>query len=75
MLDSSFYVLGVDVGRSGCSTEVAVIKVVPGKKEQLQKHLVNIYTFDEEDFEIQSCKIKMIAEKFNAEMVVIDGNG
>lgn len=75
MLDNSFYILGVDVGRVGCSTEVCVIKVVPGKKDQLQKHLVNIYTFEEEDFEIQSCKIKEIAEKFDVDIVVVDGNG
>ena len=40
---SAYYVLGVDVGRKGCTTEVCVIKVTPQAQGAALKTLVNIY--------------------------------
>ena len=40
---SAYYVLGVDVGRKGCSTECCVIKVTPQPQGRAIKSLVNLY--------------------------------
>ena len=47
---NAFYVLGVDVGRIGCTTEVMVFKVTPQPQGAAIKTLVNLYTFEEEHF-------------------------
>jgi len=43
---SAYYVLGVDVGRIGCTTEVMVFKVTPQPQSLALKSLVNLYTFE-----------------------------
>ena len=48
---NTYYVLGVDVGRIGCTTEVCVFKVSPQPQGASLKSLVNLYTFDAEHFE------------------------
>lgn len=72
---SAYYIIGVDVGRKGCSTEAAVIKVTPQAQGTALKSLVNIFTYDEEHFENQAINIKKLFFKFNARRLVIDGNG
>ena len=72
---SAYYIIGVDVGRKGCSTEAAVIKVTPQAQGTALKSLVNIFTYDEEHFETQAINIKKLFFKFNARRLVIDGNG
>ena len=57
---SAYYVLGVDVGRIGCTTEVCVFKVTPQPQGAALKSLVNIYTYEAEDFETQSINIKKL---------------
>ena len=41
---AQYYVLGVDVGRKGCTTEVCVFKVTPQAQGTSLKTLVNLYT-------------------------------
>ena len=72
---SAYYVLGVDVGRIGCTTEVCVFKVTPQVQGASLKTLVNIYTYDAEDFEEQAINIKKLYYKYKARMVAIDANG
>ena len=48
---SAYYVIGVDVGRKGCTTEAVVIKVTPQTQGASLKSVVNIYTFTDEHFE------------------------
>lgn len=72
---SSYYVLGVDVGRVGCTTEICVFKVTPQPQSSSLKSLVNIYTIEGEDFEEQAIKIKRIFYKFKARTAAIDSNG
>lgn len=71
---TSFYVLGVDVGRLGCTTEVLVFKCVE-TINAIKKHLVNIYSFDAEHFEDQAINIKKLYYKYHARAVSLDGNG
>lgn len=71
----AFYVLGVDVGRKGCTTEVMIIKVTPQSQGNFIKSLVNTYSFDEEHFETQAINIKKLFYKYKAKKVVIDANG
>nr|DAD62350.1 MAG TPA: terminase large subunit [Caudoviricetes sp.] len=71
----SYYVLGVDVGRTNCTTEICVFKVTPQPQSASLKSLVNVYTFDGEDFEEQAIKIKQIFYKFKARTAAIDSNG
>lgn len=71
----AYYVLGVDVGRKGCQTEVVVLKVTPQAQGTSIKTLVNLFSFDEEHFEDQAIRIKQLYYRYKARMVVIDGNG
>lgn len=47
----TFYVLGVDVGRLGCTSEIIVFKVNPSTAGGAIKNVVNIFTFDADHFE------------------------
>jgi len=70
-----YYVMGVDVGRFGCTTEVVIIKVTPGAGDIPRKRIVNIYSFDEEHFGLQALKLKRIFQQYKCRVAVIDGNG
>lgn len=72
---NGYYVLGVDVGRKDCTTEVCVFKVTPQAQGASLKTLVNIYTWDAEHFGIQAINIKKLYYKYKAKAVVIDANG
>lgn len=71
---NSYYVLGVDVGRIGCTTEVMVIKVVD-TASTTNKYLVNLYSYEAEHFEDQAINIKKLYYKYHARAISIDGNG
>ncbi len=71
-----YYIMGVDVGRFGCSTEAIIIKVYPSSRsERLLKRVVNIYSFEEEHFGLQALKLKRLFNQFKCRCAVIDGNG
>ena len=72
---SAYYVLGVDVGRKDCTTEVCLFKVTPQPQGSSIKTLVNLYTWDAEHFEAQAINIKKLYYKYKAKQVVIDANG
>ena len=72
---TAYYVLGVDVGRKGCTSEVCVFKVTPQPQGSSLKTLVNLYTWDEEHFETQAINMKKLFYKYKARKVVIDANG
>lgn len=72
---SGYYVLGVDVGRYKCTTEVCVFKVTPQSQGVALKSLVNLYSLEGEDFEAQAIKVKKLFYKYKARIVVIDANG
>lgn len=71
----TYYLLGIDVGRFGCTTEIIVIKVMPAATGAPLKKIVNIFTIDAEHFGIQALKIKQIFQQFNCKVAVVDGNG
>lgn len=70
-----YYIMGVDVGRFGCSTEVVIIKVTPGANELPRKRIVNIYSFEEEHFGMQALKLKRLFQQYKCRVAVVDGNG
>ena len=72
---TAYYVLGIDVGRKGCSTECTVIKVTPQPQGTSIKSLVNIYSWEEEHFEQQAINIKRLYYKYKARVCAIDANG
>lgn len=72
---NSYYVLGVDVGRTQCTTEVAIFKVTPQPQGTNLKSLVNIYTYDAEHFELQSIHLKKLFYKYKARQIAVDANG
>ena len=72
---SAYYVLGIDVGRLNCTTEVCIFKVTPQVQGASLKTLVNLYTYDAEDFEIQAINIKRLYYKYKARVCSIDANG
>lgn len=71
----AFYVLGVDVGRLGCTTEVSVIKVTPQPQGVPIKSCVNFFSYEAEDFEAQAIHLKQLYYKFKARILAIDANG
>lgn len=72
---SAYYVLGVDVGRFDCTTEVIVWKVTPQPQGPAIKSLVNIYTLSAEHFEDQAINLKRLYYKYKAHKIAIDANG
>ena len=72
---TAYYVLGIDVGRKGCTTECVVIKVTPQPQGTSLKSLVNIYSWEEEHFEQQAINIKQLYFKYKARVCSIDANG
>ena len=72
---SAYYVIGVDVGRIKCTTEACVFKVTPQPQGAALKSLVNIYTYEAEDFEEQSVNLKKLYYKYKARVLSIDANG
>lgn len=73
--DKAYYVLGIDVGRIGCTTEVVVCKVSPSQTGVPVKNIVNLYSYEEEHFAAQAIKIKRIFKQFNCNIAVVDANG
>lgn len=73
--EKSYYLLGVDVGRINCTTEVMVIKVSPAPTGVPLKQIVNLYSFDEEHFRAQAIKIKQLFKQYHCKVAMIDGNG
>lgn len=74
------YIISVDVARSErrrtATTAIAVFKLIPRGNGTYIKHLVNVHTYKGPmHFKDQSIYIKELVEKFDASMVVIDGNG
>ena len=69
------YVLAVDVGRKGCDSVICVFKVTPQSQGGSIKSLVNLYTLSDEHFEDKTIKLKKLYYKYNADRIVIDGNG
>lgn len=72
---NAYYVVAVDVGRLGCTTEIAIIKVTPQPQGASLKSVVNFYTYEAEHFEDQAITIKKLFMKYKARTVVVDANG
>lgn len=72
---NGYYVLGVDVGRFKCTTEICIFKVTPQVQGSALKTLVNLYSIEAEDFEEQAIRIKKLFYKYKARQVAIDANG
>ena len=72
---NAYYVLGVDVGRLKCTTEVCIFKVTPQPQGAALKTLVNLYSYEAEDFEAQAINIKKLFYKYKAKIAAIDANG
>ena len=72
---TAFYVIGVDVGRIGCTTEACVFKVTPQPKGSAIKSLVNMFSYEAEDFERQAINLKKLYYRYKARTIAIDANG
>ena len=72
---NAYYVLGVDVGRKGCSTECIVFKVTPQAQGSSIKTVVNLYTFEDDHFEDQCIALKKLFYRYQARAIAIDANG
>lgn len=70
-----YYILGIDVGRFGDQTEVAVLKVSKLNSGYLLKQLINLYTIPGENFILQAKEIKKIFNRFKCRAAVVDGAG
>lgn len=72
---SAYYVLGIDVGRKGCASEISVIKVTPQPQGSSLKSVVNLFSLNDMDFEAQAIEIKKLYYLYHAQRIAIDGNG
>lgn len=72
---SAYYVVGVDVGRIGCTTEAIIFKVTPQPQGTAIKSVVNLYTYEAEHFEQQAINIKKLYFQYKARKVALDTNG
>lgn len=78
--DDEFY-LGVDVARSEKKTNnqssIAVVQAIRNKANKIVSlNLVNIiHVANTYNFEHQACIVKKVKQKYNAKMVIVDGNG
>jgi len=72
---NAYYVLSVDVGRKGCETVMCVWKVTPQPQGLAIKSLVNIFTVTDDHFEDQAIYLKKSYYRYQAQRLVIDGNG
>ena len=72
---NAYYVIGVDVGRFGCTSEACIFKSTPQPQGSDIKSLVNLFTFEEEDFEMQAIRLKKLFYKYKALALAIDANG
>jgi len=72
----TFYVMGVDVGRLNCPTEIVIIESSPARTTGVNdKKIVNIFTLSESHFEHQAVRIKQLFNAFKCEAIVLDSNG
>ena len=72
---NAYYVISVDVGRKGCTSEVCVLKVTPQVQGTSLKSLVMLYSYEYEHFENQAIYLKKLFYKYKARTLVIDANG
>lgn len=72
---SAYYVIGVDVGRIKCTTEACVFKVTPQPQGAALKSLVNLFSYEAQDFEEQAINLKKLYYKYKARVLSIDANG
>lgn len=73
---NGYYVMGVDVGRFDCTTEICILKVTPSSRSNAWfKQVVNLFTIEAENFIIQAIKLKRIFNTFKCKGAVVDGNG
>lgn len=74
-LSSSFYVIGMDVGRFKCSSVITVVKNTPRVDMGSISTLVNILELNNAHFEDQAIALKKLYYKYNPRRMVIDANG
>ena len=71
-----YYIMGVDVGRFMCTTEIVIMKVVPSPHTRFpKKYIENIFSYEGENFRFQSLYIKRLFERYKCKACVLDGNG
>lgn len=72
---NAYYILGVDVGRTGCNTEVSVVKVTPQAQGSALKSVVNFFPIEGEHLGIQALKLRKLFAKYKAKTMAVDANG
>ena len=72
---NAYYVISVDVGRKGCTSDVCIIKVTPQVQGTSLKSLVMLYSYEDEHFENQAIYLKKLYYKYRARTLVLDANG
>ena len=72
---NAYYVISVDVGRKGCTSEVCIFKVTPQVQGTSLKSLVMLYSYEDEHFENQAIHLKKLFYKYKARTLVLDANG
>lgn len=72
---NAYYILGVDVGRKGDTSEVTVVKVTPQAQGAAIKSVVCFYSKSDATMREQAIWLKRLYFKYKARCMVVDGNG
>ena len=72
--DKDFYYIAVDVARIGVNTAGVVIRVSP-RETSFRKTVVNVFSYHDMHFALQSIELKKLIAAYEPRQVVIDATG
>ena len=70
-----FYMLSIDVARSGKARTILEVLKVYERADYYRVNVVNILTMENASFKVQDLRIKQLDQNFNFRTIVIDANG
>ena len=70
-----FYMLTIDVARSGKARTILEVLKVYERADYYRVNVVNILTMENASFKVQDLRIKQLDQNFNFRTIVIDANG
>ena len=72
--DKDFYYIAVDVARIGVNTAGVVVRVSP-KETAFRKTVVNVFSYHDMHFALQSIELKKLIAAYEPRQVIIDATG
>lgn len=70
----AYYIIGVDVARSGANTAIIIVKVYPNP-EGFKKNVVNVVVLNNMPMQLQAVEIKKIVADYLPKEIIVDATG